>query len=511
MNNSKYRWILYTIVLVIMSTIAIQVYWNYKNYESNKQQLINDVQASLDNAVEKYYANLAEQTTIGFAIESTSKGAIFGEDKAFDSILKQLDLKRNTIRGFDSIDINIQSDNIRVFRGLKADSLLQTMHRDHAPNLNRTKDSVEKPSIQLEHFSFETTDSTLADPFENLTSKVIISMSSDSLETKDVDAYFISEITHKNLDIAHQLHFVSPLSKLDSLEQSIKRKGDLFTVSKSPFLPPNNVLYVSFSNATKEILKRILAGILISTLLVLAVISCLFYLLNIIKHQKQLAALKNDLISNITHEFKTPIATIGVALESIKDFNMITDIEKTTSYLDMSRAQLNKLNIMVEKLLETATLDSQNLELNKDSINCVDLVESLLKKHQLTTDKTMGFDTTHNTLMIAVDVFHFENAISNIIDNAIKYGGDIISIRLQNNAKYLQLEIIDNGHTLTPQQKDKIFEKFYRVPKGNTHDVKGFGIGLYYTKTIIEKHGGTIDLELSNTTTTFKITLPHDA
>ena len=112
-------------------------------------------------------------------------------------------------------------------------------------------------------------------------------------------------------------------------------------------------------------------------------------------------------------------------------------------------------------------------------------------------------------LLVDVDVFHFENALNNILDNAVKYGGNIISIDLIPKEKSFDLLISDNGNSLTKANKERIFEKFYRVPKGNTHDVKGFGIGLYYTKTIIDKHKGSISLDLNKNTTTFKITLPN--
>jgi signal transduction histidine kinase len=108
-------------------------------------------------------------------------------------------------------------------------------------------------------------------------------------------------------------------------------------------------------------------------------------------------------------------------------------------------------------------------------------------------------------------VFHFENAINNIIDNAIKYGGNQIWIEVSQNAFLFTISISDNGASLKMANKDQIFEKFYRVTKGNTHNVKGFGIGLYYTKEIVEKHSGTIQLELKKTHTTFKLTLPNES
>jgi len=234
--------------------------------------------------------------------------------------------------------------------------------------------------------------------------------------------------------------------------------------------------------------------------------------LQIIRRQKQLAEVKNDLISNITHEFKTPIATISVALESLKSFDGIDDKKKTKTYLDMSSEQLTKLNVMVEKLLETATLDSGNLELHKTPINVIDLLHTIVDKHQMQTESTtLTFDPKQTNIEVEVDVFHFENAINNIIDNAIKYGGNQIWIEVSQNAFLFTISISDNGTSLKMSNKDQIFEKFFRVSKGNTHNVKGFGIGLYYTKKIVEKHSGTIQLELKKTHTTFKLTLPNEA
>jgi two-component system phosphate regulon sensor histidine kinase PhoR len=216
------------------------------------------------------------------------------------------------------------------------------------------------------------------------------------------------------------------------------------------------------------------------------------------------------LISNITHEFKTPIATIGVALESIKDFNAINDPQRTNRYIEMSNNQLLKLNTMVEKLLETASLDSKDLEFQLEEVNINDLLKSIIEKHKIQSKKLINFSSISSETSTSIDIFHFENAVNNIIDNAVKYGGNIITIDLTKENKTIEILISDNGNTLTNEQKNKIFDKFYRVPKGNTHDVKGFGIGLYYSKKIIEKHNGSISLNLDKNLTTFKISLPNE-
>ena len=510
MNDKRYKWILYTIVIVIVATIGIQIYWNYKNYQTNKQQLINDVQVSLDKAVDDYYANLAQKTTFGMSFEGVRTDKLFEEGSRFTTILKDIDEKNGTFKNLDSLDVS-HIEGATIVRGFQVDSMMESHNKKHQPI------SIDSFKTKINELKDVKNDLELSN-IEMLTSKIIISINNDSLNLKEVDSLVKLEFERKKIFIDYKLHFnegknIGKFSlnfhKTDS-STTKKLNSGLSTTSKSTFLPKQSTLLINFSNETRTILKRILGGIFISTLLVLAVIFCLFYLLNIIKNQKQLAEVKNDLISNITHEFKTPIATIGVAIESIKNFNVINDKEKTRTYLDMSNDQLSKLNVMVEKLLETATLDSDNLKLEKDEYNISDVLNTIVEKHQMQTEKTVNFTSISKDVLANVDMFHFENAVNNILDNAIKYGGNNINIDLNQNSFASTISISDDGNTLTKANKDKIFEKFYRIPKGNTHDVKGFGIGLYYAKKITEKHGGSIHLDLNNKQTTFKISFPNE-
>ena len=511
MNDKRYRWILYTIVAVIVATIGIQVYWNYKNYQTNKQQLINEVQISLDKAVDDYYAALAERTTFGIFLEGDQQKNAWDEGGKLDEFLKNIDESEKEFTNLDSLSDANNIEGITILKGFRADSM-EVEHDKVHPSISPDAFKQKIDSLNTQNKGIDIS------KIEMLTSKIVISINNDSLNINEVDSLVSIELKRKNLSDDYKLYFDEgkinrkfPSNMFETLSDSVFQQiGILSTTSKSTFLPKESTLLIGFTNETRTILKRILGGILISTLLVLAVISCLFYLLKIIKHQKQLAEVKNDLISNITHEFKTPIATISVALESIKNFNVIEDKEKTKKYINMSSEQLSKLNIMVEKLLETATLDSDSLELNKKSVDIIELVNSVVNRYKIQfTDKEFNTSFKVESLLVNVDVFHFENALNNILDNAVKYGGDIISIDLVPKEKGLDILISDNGNSLTKANKERIFEKFYRVPKGNTHDVKGFGIGLYYTKTIIDKHNGSITLDLNKNLTTFKITLPN--
>jgi two-component system phosphate regulon sensor histidine kinase PhoR len=498
MNDSKYKFSLYVIVVVIITTIGIQAYWNYINYLSNKKQLITDVQVSLDNAISAYYSNLAEKSTYKFSFRDgeANEEVVINNDTIYDRILGDIDfVEYDTI--LDSIHAN-DIENITVLKNVKADTIIKLDVRGDVTSEEWIGDHKMIKAIKSVGF-----DSLKKKDFELLTAQVMLKISNDTINIKRINELLNEELKRKNIDISYRLQSQNkPIDSVNSIEE-------LWVESHSAFLPPNSVLKMQFSNETLTVLKRIYVGVLISFLLVGAVISCLFYLLKIIRDQKQLAEIKNDFISNITHEFKTPIATIGVALEGVKNFNRNDDKDKTEQYVDISNQQLSKLNVMVEKLLETATLDSGSLELHIEQCNINDLLNILVQKHQLQTqEKTIETEICSKNVAAMIDVFHFENAINNILDNAVKYGGDKIILTLGESNKAIEITVSDNGTGLLKEEKDKIFEKFYRVPKGNQHDIKGYGIGLYYAKKIIEKHNGEIQLDLNPAATTFKISIP---
>jgi two-component system phosphate regulon sensor histidine kinase PhoR len=174
----------------------------------------------------------------------------------------------------------------------------------------------------------------------------------------------------------------------------------------------------------------------------------------------------------------------------------------------MSAVQLKKLHQMVEKLLETATIDSEKLALQRTRFDLTDLIQESVDRYQSTTGKTISTNLPESSVDFYGDEFHLENAVNNLLDNAIKYGGSIISVSTAIKNKEVVISISDNGKQLKAKDTKHLFDKFYRLPQGDTHNIKGYGIGLFYTKAIIEKHGGTISLSLNPTT--FKIHLPYE-
>lgn len=489
MNKQNYKWVVYFITITIITTIAVQVYWNYREYQINKQNLISKVQLSLDNSVEAYFANLTRSGIITFNSSDSN----------------------NPTNKTDTIIVSTGSRH--GFRK-KIDSTLQNLAK---------KDSLSKPiiikNLRNDSYPFFTPDQNFPKNLDSLISKVVVSISRDTLDLVRLNSYLTNELERNNIDVTYGLKFsYNKWISKDSIAKKTKEfnlenipKEHLKTISKSTFLHRNK-LELFFTNETATLLRASIISILLSLLLSICIIYSLVYLLKTIYKQKQLAEVKNDLINNITHEFKTPIATISTALEALKNFNALNDKTKSEKYISMANLQVNKLNMMVEKILETASLNQKNLILLKKPINISELLENIIEKYKtINSEKTFSFKSAAEISVLQVDEFQFENAIGNILDNAIKYGGKNISIELISIKNALEISIKDNGNGIPKNQKEKVFEQFYRIPTGNTHNVKGFGIGLYYTKSIIEKHGGTINIIYDkNNNTTFKINFPNE-
>ncbi len=502
MKKLQFKRIGILIGFTLVITIGVQIYRNISQFHQIELQLTKDIQVSLDNALEAYFADLAK-TDMFTLTESAPKSLKFTfadsvdtdsiEENFFKRVGKSKMILRSleTIEGFDSLRTSWSSvdsiGNFDSFPRLAFDSV-KNMAVDQHNQINIFRGLESADSIHQ---------------LKALTNTIIISITRDSLDFTKINELFQADLDRKGISIDYGMLHIEKDTIAGSFNYPALLEMPFKTVTKSTFLPRGQILELYFENTALNILKRGIVEILTS-LLFLGIISYAFYYLyRTIKNQKEIAEIKEDLISNITHEFKTPIATTLSAIEGIEQFNPTNDPEKNKRYLGISKMQLHKLNLMVEKLLETATLDSEQLLLSKEEIDPEPILRSLLQKYQtLAPEKVIELQVPAQVKPMNIDVFHFENALSNLLDNAIKYGGDHIIISLD-QSKNTRIKIWDSGGKIASEQKERIFEQFYRIPQGNIHDVKGFGIGLYYVKKIIEKHGGDIDLKIAPKSTSF--------
>lgn len=249
----------------------------------------------------------------------------------------------------------------------------------------------------------------------------------------------------------------------------------------------------------KRALRDSLFGTFISSLgLVLISLLCYGLAARMLYRQKKLSEMKNDFINNVTHEFKTPIATITFALANIENEKILKDPVAVKQFTQVIKEESRRLNRQVEKVLESAMLDKQVLELKREKVNLHQLIQELVNAYELKIREN-GRITLHldaPECKITGDAFHLSNAISNLLDNAIKYSEGEVDIDIQTKIENqnLILSVADRGMGISKEQQKLIFEKFYRVPTGNLHNIKGFGLGLSYVKAIVEAHAGEVSV-----------------
>jgi two-component system, OmpR family, phosphate regulon sensor histidine kinase PhoR len=241
--------------------------------------------------------------------------------------------------------------------------------------------------------------------------------------------------------------------------------------------------------------------------------TALVFVYRTIRKQKRINEVKTDFINNITHEMKTPITIASAGLEALE--HQVPPTERSTFYLHTSRKQLHLLNELVERILEAAVQDVSDFTLKTEKIDLYALFGELVQSHSVLQGKPVNFRLTgEGPVFIQGDRLHLETAFHNIIDNAIKYSSGSVEIHIDivGSSRECIITIRDNGMGIPPQFMKNIFEKFFRVPQGDAQSIKGFGLGLYYVRSIVKKHAGSISVHSKpQSGTEFIITLPKNA
>jgi two-component system phosphate regulon sensor histidine kinase PhoR len=266
------------------------------------------------------------------------------------------------------------------------------------------------------------------------------------------------------------------------------------------FLLESDELLLYFPDKDSLIIKNSWKVLLISILLIFILIGLFYSSISTIYKQKQLSVVKNDFINNMTHELKTPISTISLACEALSDKSLLLNTEIQSSYIGMIKDENKRLSVLVDNVLKSAVWDSTHLKLNFSKINLHDIIQKVSQNFDIQVNNRNGklnLELNAKESCILADKVHFSNVIYNLLDNANKYSPETpkISISTKNEDGYLILSIVDNGIGISKENQKKIFDKFFRVSTGNIHDVKGFGLGLSYVKSIADLHHAEISIE----------------
>lgn len=318
-----------------------------------------------------------------------------------------------------------------------------------------------------------------------------------------------------NIDYEYAIYDKDLATKIKS--DNFERNSDS-TYGVSVFLDNNDqsdyVLYVNFPNRTKflfsSIISMMILSIIFTLIIVLAYGSSIYQLLK----QRRISQIKTDFINNMTHEFKTPIATINLALDAVRNPKVINDKEKVERYLKMIKDENKRMHAQVENVLRISKLEKNELNISKERLDLHEIINDAITHVQLIVEDRKGYIKTHlkaSKSFVLANPSHFTNVVVNMLDNAIKYseGEPKIDVYTETVGNNILLRIADQGNGMSKQVQKRVFEKFYREHTGDVHNVKGHGLGLAYVKRIVEDHNGHISVESEKGKgSTFTIKLP---
>ncbi|MBN3520918.1 HAMP domain-containing histidine kinase [Algoriphagus lutimaris] len=341
----------------------------------------------------------------------------------------------------------------------------------------------------------------------------------DRLDTLQVRELLSNHLLERGITESFELGLlkdngeVLPLGPVTQ-QSTLLQNGIKAKLFPNDILGKENFLYIFFPEKNYHVIRQVWIPISSSILFIGVIIFCFIYAIKVIIRQKALSDTKNDFINNMTHEFKTPLATVSLAVEALQDPELSTQDKFRKRYLGIIKDENKRLTAQVEKVLQAAALDKQDFKLKIEELNLSELLESTMQHISLQVEKrggTLSFTDRLKEPSVEGDAFHLTHIFNNLLDNALKYTPHTPTIKMEATEGKDQfiVKITDNGIGMSKDAQKKIFDKFYRVPTGNVHDVKGFGLGLSYVKTMLEAHQGGIQVESEvGRGTTFTITLP---
>ena len=337
------------------------------------------------------------------------------------------------------------------------------------------------------------------------------------------DSLLTSFLHDRNINLPHRLLHLHKGSKWDS---TILYIDTLVNIGTPGYVPTSKAVEYNYSfdiNTNQSyrlimepagmLVLRQMSGILTTSFVILIVLAFSFwFLIRTILKQKTLEEMKSDFTNNITHELKTPIAVAYAANDALLNFNQAEEKAQRDKYLRICQEQLQRLSGLVEQILSMSMERRRTFRLHPEEFAIRDILETLIEQHKLKAESSVhiSVDIEPEDLSVLADRTHFSNIISNLIDNAVKYSKEEaeLSISCRQTGGTVTVSVTDRGIGIPLDKQKHIFDKFYRVPTGNLHNIKGYGLGLFYVKSMVEKHGGTITVKSEpDKGSTFTITL----
>lgn len=494
----------------LIGIILVQVYWFNSSFENNEEQFRFHVQQSISSVSDKIQKQEAYSFYDKYNRYKDSTGKAPQKKDLLEFYYVQKNTKTNeTIIYSNSIIADDYSVSSSIFNRKKDSVKLKNFSSKRTlevyNNNNIDNSSVQNtiiPDVKIQKSgNLEILDKAQFEIFfKDFAATMPIQ---ERVSTESVSKLLMSELTVFGIKTPFEFGIYG--NGLATKIKSVKFRYDKNNTYSIPIFSDNEgantyQLLVSFPHKKKFLFSELLGITVLSVVFTLIIIIAYSSALNQLIRQRQISEIKTDFINNMTHEFKTPIATINLALDAIKNPKIIDDKEKVHRYLQMIRDENKRMHAQVENVLRISKLEKKDLDIGKETHNIHDIIEHAIEHVSLILDDRQGaitsiFNANRNTVLLN-DV-HFTNVIVNILDNAIKYSPDVpvIEIYTEIVKDFIFIKIKDSGAGMSKVAQKRIFEKFYREHTGNLHNVKGHGLGLAYVKRIVEDHNGEVYVE----------------
>ena len=510
MNKNKFTFLIAGSSVSILFLIAFQVYWVKTSVKAQQQlfdQRVMDVMHEVINKIEREEA-ITEVTSKILDTESLSQNQTLDSTFSFSPIEKKSVLEINSSPSQNSASAPYSQEqlNIQFKRPKRTDSSVFIIRetKKRVLNSNVYLQNIQGDSLLQNQIKRKAT--IINEIVNELAFISITNNFNERIDRKHIDSLLNFELLDQGINADYVFDIFDAETKSLSFEQdpdlSQQIKNSKYKVSlfENDFLIDSDTLLLYFPEQNNYIIKNSWEVLLISILLVSILILFFYSSLKTILNQKRLSQVKNDFINNMTHELKTPISTISLACEALKDRKISIDDTRRENYVEIINDENSRLSLLVDNVLKSAVWDSNSLRLNYEKVNIHPIIQKVVDSFKIQLEKksiTLKLELNANIDLWELDQIHFSNIIFNLVDNAFKYSpaNSSIIIKTENYNNQLWISVIDYGIGISIQNQKRIFDKFYRVSTGNIHDVKGFGLGLNYVKNMVNQFGGEIILK----------------
>lgn len=521
MNKLRVNSIILIASIALLGLIGIQVYWINNAVFLAKERFDQHVNEALTKVVFKLEKqSAAAKITRRFNLRTQGIRTIAGTDTITDNT--NLSLKKDKINikiyeqfTSDSNGVVVKKDRHKKF---SSDSLPSGFNLDN--EMDFPAYIQQYSSAELKNQSLSRNEDMVNDIFDELVSINIYNDYNQKTDTALLDSILKAELIEKGIDANYIFGILESQTAPNDTTTLTDKDHQLYASKYKINLSPDNVfikpqyLSVCFPEKQEYLFRSLFYMLLASAAFIVLIVFSFYYTISTIYNQKKLSEIKNDFISNMTHEFKTPISTISLACEMLSDTGIEKSPERTGKFVKMIGDENKRLSLLVENILQTAILDKGEFKLKPQEINIHTLIEQTIDNIKLQVDNKEGIIKTElqaTQPVITADRVHITNILFNLIDNALKYSDNKpeIKISTKNDKDGIFIAVQDNGIGISKENQKRIFDTMFRVHTGNIHNVKGFGLGLSYVKAVVEKHKGSIAVESSiGQGSTFTIYIP---